>query len=280
MLLAIAVIFVGTAPQAGAPPAERARANLSSYFSNDDYPEASYRRGAEGTVHFSLEIDVSGAPSRCNIEYSSGDADLDRATCDILMSRARFRPARDSNGHPAPDRVSSRVRWVLPEPVPGFPFEPYWMASAISMNAGRIECRWWATNLDPRRQEGSDCAEVAGRQLMDFVRNQGADTELTEYWRVQPDGTAPPSAEPEIAGELLLETTARISVAPDGHVADCRTTSRIVHRALFSESQFLDLCQASVIVSPQAFWPERDSSEPKLGAFTYRIYLRGGRMLD
>jgi periplasmic protein TonB len=121
MLYVIAAIVAGAAPQPGAPPAERARASLSEYFSDDDYPEPSYRRGAEGVVHFRLEIDARGAPSRCLIDYSSGDIDLDRATCDILMSRARFRPARDSNGHAVPDRVSSRVRWAFPTPNPAFP---------------------------------------------------------------------------------------------------------------------------------------------------------------
>jgi protein TonB len=38
---------------------------------------------------------------------------LDRATCRILESRARFTPARDNRGNPTTDTLTQRIRWVL-----------------------------------------------------------------------------------------------------------------------------------------------------------------------
>jgi hypothetical protein len=38
---------------------------------------------------------------------------LDRATCQILQSRATFTPARDNRGNPTTDTVTQRIRWVL-----------------------------------------------------------------------------------------------------------------------------------------------------------------------
>jgi TonB family protein len=273
--------FVLAALVEPASPAERARAlePLASHFSDRDYPEASQRRQAEGVTHFSLEIDARGAPSRCIIDYSSGDADLDRATCDIVMSRARFRPARDGSGRPVPDRVSRRVRWVLPDPLPGYPFEATWMTSSTSITNGRIACQWSSSGAEPQRREGMECAETSGRETLDRLRSLGADAELTEFWRIQPNETQRASGEPTIAGALLLEETVRLSVAPDGHVADCRSTARSVHQSLARIGDLPGLCQSEMLSKPGAFWPDNDQTEPRLGSLTYRLYGRGPHLV-
>ena len=93
----------------------RARANLDSYVSNDDYPDAAIRAAEQGTVAFALIVGPDGRVTRCSIVQSSGHDSLDQATCTIMQGRARFEPARDSEGRPVADTVSSRIRWVLPE---------------------------------------------------------------------------------------------------------------------------------------------------------------------
>jgi periplasmic protein TonB len=86
----------------GAPP-----------ISWNDYPPAAQREGREGTVGFSIEVDTNGRPSGCDVTASSGHADLDEATCRLLLSRARFAPARDGNEVAVVSRYSSRVRWQI-----------------------------------------------------------------------------------------------------------------------------------------------------------------------
>ncbi|HYI49126.1 MAG TPA: energy transducer TonB [Allosphingosinicella sp.] len=118
-------IIVRPAPPAVTPPApvpppvrtvppQRARANLNSYFSADDYPAAALRGNDQGTTGFSLTIGPNGRVSECSVTASSGSAALDAATCRILRSRARYTPARDSSGNPTSGRDSGRVTWRLP----------------------------------------------------------------------------------------------------------------------------------------------------------------------
>jgi protein TonB len=95
-------------------PPQRARANLNSYFSTDDYPAAALRGNEQGTTGFSLTIGPSGRVEACSVTSSSGSSSLDQATCRILRSRARYTPARDQNGQPTSGHDSGRVTWRLP----------------------------------------------------------------------------------------------------------------------------------------------------------------------
>jgi protein TonB len=116
-------------PAAPAPPAPppppppppkkvepaKAKANLQSLFSTDDYPATALRNEEQGTTGFRLEVGANGRVSSCSVTQSSGSSSLDTATCRLLTSRARFTPARDSSGNPTSDTVSSRIRWVVPK---------------------------------------------------------------------------------------------------------------------------------------------------------------------
>jgi TonB family protein len=97
----------------------RARANLASYVSDADYPPEAIIMGQQGTVGFQLEVAPDGSVKRCAVISSSESPALDEATCRIMSERGRFTPARDRHGRPVTDRVSSRIRWVLPDMWPG-----------------------------------------------------------------------------------------------------------------------------------------------------------------
>lgn len=108
-------------PAPPAPPkpvisqAAKAKANLASYISDDDYPAAAQRNNEQGTTGFTLTVGPDGRVSDCVVTSSSGSSSLDSATCNIMKRRARFTPAKNADGSAATDRVSSRIRWVLPE---------------------------------------------------------------------------------------------------------------------------------------------------------------------
>jgi protein TonB len=93
---------------------QRARANLNSYFSTDDYPAAALRGNDQGTTGFSLTIGPNGRVTACNVTASSGSSALDQATCRILRSRARYTPARGPDGNPTSGTDAGRVTWRLP----------------------------------------------------------------------------------------------------------------------------------------------------------------------
>ena len=107
-------------PPPPAPPAPRvqqaarARGDVRTLFSADDYPSSAQRDGAEGTAQASLTIGTDGRVTACNITRSTGNSSLDQATCNILRRRARFTPAKDQNGQPITDSYSTPpIRWQL-----------------------------------------------------------------------------------------------------------------------------------------------------------------------
>jgi TonB family protein len=118
-LLAAAPAAASAEPQSTAPA--RAKANLASLFSDEDYPAEAVRNHEQGPVAFSLSVGADGTPTACSVTASSGSAILDSTTCRLLMERARFEPARDARGRPATDSVHGRIVWRLPEEEPEVP---------------------------------------------------------------------------------------------------------------------------------------------------------------
>lgn len=92
----------------------RAKGDLRTLFSADDYPAAAQRNGEEGTVQANLLIGPDGKVQSCTVIRSSNSKALDDATCSILQRRARFKPARDVNGMAVSDTVTTPpVVWRL-----------------------------------------------------------------------------------------------------------------------------------------------------------------------
>jgi protein TonB len=116
----ISIPPVVPAPPPPPPPphktqsAQSAKGSLVSLFSNDDYPSSAAAAGAEGTVRATLTIGADGRVVACNITQSSGNSSLDSTTCNILRRRAKFIPARDSNGNAVSDTITTPpIRWQL-----------------------------------------------------------------------------------------------------------------------------------------------------------------------
>jgi protein TonB len=115
----------GTGPVVGPPPPPpppppkfepaRAKANLGSYVTDADYPDAAIRGEEQGTTRFRLSVGPNGRVTDCVVTGSSGSSSLDAATCRLMRSRAHFAPARDGSGNPTTDNVASAIRWVLPD---------------------------------------------------------------------------------------------------------------------------------------------------------------------
>lgn len=113
---------VVTPPPAPPPPppphktvsAQSAKGDLRTLFSADDYPASAQAAGAEGTAQATLTISPTGQVVGCNLSRSTGNGALDSATCNILRRRARFTPARDSNGQPTTDTITTPpIVWRL-----------------------------------------------------------------------------------------------------------------------------------------------------------------------
>ena len=94
--------------------AQSAKGDLRTLFSGDDYPASAQAAGAEGTAQAQLTIGPDGRVVGCNIIRSAGNGALDGATCNILRRRAKFTPARDSEGNPTSDTITTPpIVWRL-----------------------------------------------------------------------------------------------------------------------------------------------------------------------
>lgn len=102
------------APKGPATPAQ-AKGDPGSWVTPEDYPSAPLREGVQGVTGFHVTVGADGKVASCEITSSSGNAQLDTATCQYVTRRARFKPAADSDGHPMVGSYSSRVKWVVPK---------------------------------------------------------------------------------------------------------------------------------------------------------------------
>jgi protein TonB len=94
--------------------AQSAKGDLRTLFSPDDYPAAAQSAGAEGTAQAEITIGPDGRVVGCNITRSTGNSALDSATCSIIRRRAKYVPARDSNGNPTTDTLQTPpITWRL-----------------------------------------------------------------------------------------------------------------------------------------------------------------------
>jgi len=125
LFLAAMTMQAGEAPPSPPPRAADDQSESGSPATNpgtwvtpNDYPVRAMREEREGMTGFRLVYDSAGLPQTCEIVSSSGHADLDTATCDLTMGRARFRPGKDRAGKPAGGTYSNRVRWSIPSGPP------------------------------------------------------------------------------------------------------------------------------------------------------------------
>lgn len=85
--------------------------NAASIITAADYP-----RGvtASGTTRFEMVVTADGRPQSCTVTTSSGKEALDKATCNAFMKRARFTPAKGTNGIAIAGRYRGNVTWKAP----------------------------------------------------------------------------------------------------------------------------------------------------------------------
>jgi protein TonB len=110
---------VAPAPPPPPPPprkveSARAKGDVRSLFSSDDYPASAQSAGAEGSAQAQLTIGPDGRVVGCSLVRSTGNGALDSATCNIRRRRAKFTPARDSSGNATTDTYTTpTIVWRL-----------------------------------------------------------------------------------------------------------------------------------------------------------------------
>ena len=98
------------------PPEEQpaTRATLiSGTISNDDYPPEARSAGEQGVVVLRFSIGTDGRVFDCNIVRSSGSDILDTTSCNLVIERFRYRPARDADGEAMVQTQTRSIRWQI-----------------------------------------------------------------------------------------------------------------------------------------------------------------------
>ena len=97
------------------PRLARPRNAPSSWLSTDDYPRGPLVDEVEGVAAYRLIVGTTGRVSACEITRSTGNAQLDAATCKFIERRARFEPATDETGAKVVGSFTGTVKWEIPE---------------------------------------------------------------------------------------------------------------------------------------------------------------------
>lgn len=80
---------------------------------DSDYPEGAADAGASGLVSVRYAVEVDGRVTGCRVTRSSGNAELDRTTCQLIEKRFRYDPSRDARGRPVRSIVVVDHEWVM-----------------------------------------------------------------------------------------------------------------------------------------------------------------------
>lgn len=244
MILAMTAAALLTMADDGPKPAERARANLSEYFSADDYPETAARRGIQGTTGFRLDVGADGRVTNCVVTASSGDPALDSATCSVLFSRAEYLPARDASGRAIAGSNSGRVTWRLPAPEPE-PFAsvraPVRIDVTIRLDEAREVICTVLINGRPGGTDGDAFCATALASAGPPPDHVAANVEITMGVAIGLESAPPPPVNLD-RGMLMADATARLTVAGDGRVAHCEVVETNYHNGLPAALGAPDLC--------------------------------------
>lgn len=97
------------------PVGAKPRNDPARWLTDRDYKPSWARLALSGLARFRLEIAANGTVTDCTVTGSTGHSELDAATCRLISRRAKFEPARGSNGEPVAGSYSGSVMWKLPD---------------------------------------------------------------------------------------------------------------------------------------------------------------------
>lgn len=88
-----------------------------TYFRWADYPPSARRARSVGAVKTRVVVSPDGQPVRCDVLIPTKDPILNTATCDLLLKRSRYTPARDADGNQAFGTVERITIWSSDKPL-------------------------------------------------------------------------------------------------------------------------------------------------------------------
>ncbi|HYG29060.1 MAG TPA: energy transducer TonB [Allosphingosinicella sp.] len=94
------------------------RARLRAAPAAFDYPPAALRARAQGTALIRFTISARGIVQSCSIARSSGNEDLDTASCVMAFNHLLYFPAIGADGRATTETRTQSINWRLPDAAP------------------------------------------------------------------------------------------------------------------------------------------------------------------
>ena len=207
------------------PTPPRPRTPLPSLISNADYPADARKSETQGTAVVVLLVSSIGRVGGCHLQSSSGSASLDRATCELLTTRARFEPARDDKGRPVESAVRVQLEWRLPRRLPITDWSAMILAT-IGPNGEVASCEEKTQGIT--RPRGLNCAGLAMMRKAaiqaspEAARIVQSRLVLTTQLIFEDAQVLPP---PGAHDKLLTRIAADLTIGEDGEIASCTVTA-------------------------------------------------------
>lgn len=86
---------------------------MASWFTDNDYPIAALKAGAQGTTSIIWRVGNDGRVTDCRVVRSSGHPLLDETACKLAVKHSRYKPAVGKDGKPMAAHVSLNFTWML-----------------------------------------------------------------------------------------------------------------------------------------------------------------------
>ncbi|MEN3973353.1 hypothetical protein WJS89_11805 [Sphingomicrobium sp. XHP0235] len=94
--------------------ADGAKGDVRSLITSDDYPASSVMSGKGGIARAFLLVNAEGRVKDCTLVSYAGDPLVLAQTCNILIERARFKPATDRDCVPTQGSFTTPIiRWMV-----------------------------------------------------------------------------------------------------------------------------------------------------------------------
>ncbi|WP_162225084.1 TonB family protein [Erythrobacter sp. SG61-1L] len=85
--------------------------NSGKWFLARDLIDPVFKGRLHGLVGYVFHVSPEGKVTHCTVLQSSGDDRIDAKICDLVVQRAKFRPAGNPEGQPVQGTYSTRLYW-------------------------------------------------------------------------------------------------------------------------------------------------------------------------
>lgn len=263
-------------PVEAAPPAGSGTPpkflNKFEVFNLHNYPYWAKGLDEEGTVRIFVEVSPAGTVTSCRVTQSSGSANLDLGTCDLITERGKFAPARDKTGRAVAATHVTSVTWKLEQTEP-WKVQEGRSRIIYSVGANQIvsNCRVEQQPVDPGFDPRT-CSALRPIAQMMVLTSPGQfnwqDWEVVLESATYKGAGDEPMKVGKAEGSMLFDREiARITINPAGRISRCQIIEQ-------GKNPFADReawCAKSMEVS---YFERTNDQSDRLLTSVSAIYLR------